>query len=270
MLNPQKKIEFNSWKPYYIQFLEIIKESIHDGALKAGQQLPSEPELCHIYGVSRTVIRQTLQELEYEGLIVRKKGKGTFIASPKINESFVQKLTGFYQDMVDRGYKVYTQILKHEVIPASEKVAGSLNLTVDAPVYHIDRLRFINDEPVVLVTTYLPYDKCPGLEKFDLSNQSLYALLEREYGLVLFHGRRTIEAALANKREAQLMNMNEGDPMIILDSVTCLEDGSPIEYYHAFHRGDRSRFEVDLFRVKGPTELQEAIRSQTTDLPTSN
>jgi GntR family transcriptional regulator len=270
MLNTQKKIEFDSWKPYYIQLLEIIKESIQNGTLVAGQQLPSEPELCHIYGVSRTVIRQTLQELEYEGLIVRKKGKGTFIANQKINESFVQKLTGFYQDMIDRGYKVYTQVLKHEVIPATEKIALSLKINTGTPVYHIDRLRFLDDEPVVLVTTYLPYDKCPGLEKFDLSNQSLYALLEREYGLVLHHGRRTIEAALANKREAQIMSIHEGDPMIILDSVTCLEDDSPIEFYHAFHRGDRSRFEVELFRVKGQTELREVVRSQKSNLPASN
>jgi GntR family transcriptional regulator len=270
MFEPKKKIDFSNLIPYYIQLIGILKESIENGELETGQRLPSEPELCHIYGVSRTVIRQTLQEMAYQGLIERKKGKGTFITGPKINERFVQKLSGFYQDMIDRGYKVHTQVLRNEVIPATDKVAECLKIDVNAPVYCVDRLRFVNDEPIVLVTTYLPGDKVPGLEKFDLGNQSLYAVLEREFGIVLSHGRRTIEAALASKHEASMMNIKEGDPMIVLNSITYLEDGAPIEYYHAVHRGDRSRFEVELFRIKESDELQNSVKSQASVLPASN
>src|SRR3990172_1139894 len=108
MLPVGKSIVFESNIPYYLQLIDLLKEKIAQGTWKPGDQIPSEPELCSIYGVSRTVVRQALMELELEGLIIRRKGKGTFIAEPKINESLVQKLTGFYQDMVDRGHKPIT------------------------------------------------------------------------------------------------------------------------------------------------------------------
>jgi GntR family transcriptional regulator len=249
MLNTHNAIDFDSNIPYYLQLIGLLKEKINHGEWKPGEQIPSEPELCSAYGVSRTVVRQALGEIELEGLIVRRKGKGTFVAEPKINESLVQKLTGFYQDMVDRGLKPITRVLMHEVQPATPKVAEYLCLQPGTPVFCIERLRFVEEEPILLVTTYVPYALCPRLAEYDLSNQSLYTVLEREFGLVISHGRRTIEAVPATEREAQLLMVEECDPLMLLDSVTYLEDGTPLEYYHAVHRGDRSRFEVELIRV---------------------
>lgn len=263
-------IDFNSKIPYYIQLMDVIKNKINQGEWNPGDQLPSEPDLCETYSVSRTVVRQALREIELEGLIIRRKGKGTFVAEPKINESLVQKLTGFYQDMVDRGHTPITHVLKNEVEPASPKVARYLNVEPGTQVFNIERLRFIDDEPIVLVTTYLPYELCSGLANYDLSNQSLYAVLEKEFGLELSHGRRTIEAVAANDREAQLLQVGECDPLILLDSVTYLKDGTPIEYYHAVHRGDRSRFEVELVRVREEKTLKESNIVHELDLPRSN
>jgi GntR family transcriptional regulator len=101
-----------------------------------------------------------------------------------------------------------------------------------------------------LVTTHLPYDICPQLVGEDLSTQSLYAVLEGKYGLQLSHGRRTIQAVAANRHESELLGIEQGAPLILLDSVSYLDDGRPIEYFHAVHRGDRSKFEVELVRVK--------------------
>ncbi len=81
----------------------------------------SEPELCDKFGVSRIVVRQALREIELEGLVVRRKGKGTFIAEPKINESLAQKLTGFYHDMVERGLTPVTQVLSRSVTKVPRK-----------------------------------------------------------------------------------------------------------------------------------------------------
>ena len=94
MVTLNKPIDFDSPIPYYIQLIEMLKEKINQDELKPGDQIPSEPELCEMYGISRTVVRQALKEMEYEGLIYRRKGKGTFVAEPKISESLVQKLTG--------------------------------------------------------------------------------------------------------------------------------------------------------------------------------
>jgi GntR family transcriptional regulator len=256
--------------PYYVQVKEALREHIEHGDWQPGDQLPGEPELCRIFDVSRTVIRQALREMEYEGLIVRAKGKGTFVAEPKIVESLVQKLTGFYQDMVARGHTPVSQVLKQEVTPASPKVAARLNLEPGTPVIEIERLRFVQDEPIVLVTTYLPYALCPKILHEDLSHQSLYALLEKQYGLVIARGHRTLEAVPANEYAARLLQVKKGAPLILLDSVSYLNDGTPIEYYDALHRSDRSRFEVELIRIREQGRAREVLGGEGVDLPRSN
>jgi len=111
-------------------------------------------------------------------------------------------------------------------------------------------LRFINEEPIQLVTTYIPYEICPALASIDLTNCSLYEYLEKEYEIFITKGRRFIEAVLANDFEAELLGIERGAPLLMLDSISYSDDGIPIEYYHALHRGDRSRFEVELVRSR--------------------
>lgn len=245
-----EKINFESYIPYYIQLMEILKEKVQTGVWAPGDQIPGEQDLCEMYGVSRTVVRQSLLELELEGVVNRRKGKGTFIALPKISEGLVQKLTGFYQDMVERGLKPGTKVLHQNVVPANEKVARFLNINPDDQVIDILRLRSINEEPIQLVTTYVPFEICPGLAQVDLTNLSLYEYLERECGIFIAKGRRYIEAVLANETEAGLLGIERGTPLLMLDSISFSESEQPIEYYHALHRGDRSRFEVELVRSR--------------------
>jgi len=260
-------IDRNSPLPYYVQMKDAIKQQIDHGHWHPGDIVPGEPELCRMFDVSRSVVRQALKELSYEGLVVRQKGKGTFVAEPKINESLVQKLTGFYQDMIDRGLDPVTQVLNQEVIPASSKIASRLSVQLGDPIVQIDRLRLIQGEPIVLVTTYIPQAVCPNLVKVDLSRGSLYAYLEGECNLTLARGRRTIEAVPANDREASLLGVKKGAPLILLESVTFLADGTPIEYYRALHRGDRSRFEVELVRIRQQGKAREALSEVEVELP---
>jgi GntR family transcriptional regulator len=154
--------------------------------------------------------------------------------------------------MADHGNPPVSRVLKQQIVPASAKVAGFLNLPSNTPVLEIERLRFVNDEPIVLVTTYLPFDRCAALLKADLTRQSLYAVMEQQLGLVITRGHRTLEAVPANQHEAELLQVDMGAPLMLLDSVSYLDDGTPIEYYHALHRGDRSRFEAELVRVHEP------------------
>ncbi len=236
--------------PLYFQLKELLRQEMESGRWLPGQQIPSEPELCEAFGVSRTVVRQALRELEYQGLLYREQGKGTFVAQPKISESLMQDLSGFYEDTVSKGLAPVTQVLRQEVQPASKKIADYLQIEPGDKVIVIERLRSVGSEPIVLVTTYLPYDLCPDLVNEDLSTQSLYALLEGKYGLLLSHGRRTIEAVAANQYEAEHLHIKVGSPLVLLNSVSYLKDGRPIEYFHAVHRGDRSRFEVEVVRKR--------------------
>lgn len=263
-------IDFNSHIPYYIQLIEILKGHIDRQVWQPGDQIPGETELCEAYGVSRTVVRQALREMVLNGLIIRRKGKGTFVAEPKISESLVQKLTGFYQDMVERGLEPVTKVLHQKVVPANEKVAGYLEIPLKTKVIDIRRLRYVNDEPIVIVTTYIPYQLCPKLATIDLSKRSLYDFLEKECGLFVSRGRRFIEAVPASSSEAKLLGLEQKAPLIMLDSVSYLEDNTPIEYYHALHSGQRTRFEVELVRVREFGKSPGIKVKNLSDLPNGN
>jgi GntR family transcriptional regulator len=260
-LTMDKSIDFSSPIPYYLQLIQALKNKIQNGEWKTGDKLPGEFELCETYGVSRTVVRQALRELELDGLITRKKGKGTFISGPKINESLVQKLTGFFEDMVSRGHTPRSQVLHHDVIPAKAKIADFLQLEPSDLVHMIERLRSVDDYPIVLVTTYIPHALCPTLMKYDLNQDSLYTILENEFNLEISHGTRSVEAVAATEREAQLLNIPVGSPLILLNSVSYLADGTPLEYYHAVHRGDRSRFVVELVRKRDMTGVKGTVEA---------
>jgi len=255
-------IRYNSHIPYYVQLIDILTNQINRLEYHPGDRMAGEVELCKRYGVSRTVVRQALRELEHNGIIFKQKGRGTFVAGPKIHESLAQKLTGFYQDMTARGLDPTTQVLKHVVKPSDAKIARILEIPIGSDVFEIERLRFIKTEPIQLTTTYIPYSVCPNLEFVDLTNMSLYELLEKEYGLFIAKGTRYIEAVSANETESRLLGILKGAPLIRLESVSFLENGMPIEYYHAVHRGDRTRFEVELVRYQENGALKEKISEQ--------
>lgn len=243
-------IDRRSYIPLYVQVKDAVRDVIEGGGAEPGQQLPGEPELCRIFDVSRTVVRQALRDLELQGLIRREKGRGTFVAEPKLGEALFQELTGFYEDMAGKGHPPVSRVLTQEVVPATRKIAGFLKIKQGAPVVHIDRLRFVDEDPLVLVSTYLPASRCPGLEAVDFTRRSLYEYLETAYGIVIDRGRRVLEAVPAGDYEAGLLGVKKGAPLILLDSVSYLADGVPIEYYQALHRGDRSRFEVELIKIR--------------------
>jgi GntR family transcriptional regulator len=260
-------IDRSSPIPYYIQVKDALQLRIQDGSWQPGDQIPGEPELCRMFDVSRTVIRQALNDLVYRGLLVRKKGKGTFVAEPKIRESLVQKLTGFHQDMVEQGYTPVTRVLKQGLVQANRKVATYLGIDEGTEVVEIERVRFVQDEPIQLTTTYLPYRLCPELLHQDLTDQSLYMFLERQCGIMIARGHRSIEAVPANDYEARLLQVKKGAPLIMLNSVSFLSDGTPVEYYHALHRGDRTRFEVELVRVREQGTTPEVSDQELGNLP---
>jgi GntR family transcriptional regulator len=162
----------------------------------------------------------------------------------------MENLTGFYDDAVSQGQKVNTQVLELDVIPADEEISSFLEISINTPIIKLRRLRFINGEPVVVVNTYIPERLCPGLVKEDFSNQSLYHVLLEKYGLEAAQGIRTIESVNAFPQIAKLLGVSEGAALTLLKSTSRLADGTPLEYYISWHRGDRSRFTVHLVNPK--------------------
>lgn len=229
--------------PMYKQLCDQLILEISTRKLAPGHRLPGEHGMCEMYGVSRTVVRQALGQLEHDGVIERVKGKGTFVAPRKVSESLVHTLRGLYADVESRGGSVYSDVRRQELAPADETVAEALRIPAGEPVVVLERLRYVEDSPWSLTTTYLPRDMAKIVLGADLRNQSLYALLASN-GIRAHHGIRSVEATVANKSQAEALGIVKGAPLMQLRSIVYDAADRPLEFFVAHHRGDQSRFEV--------------------------
>ncbi|MEE6261678.1 GntR family transcriptional regulator [Plantactinospora sonchi] len=250
-MQPGDRIDRGSPLPMYYQLKHLLVRDIERRRLQPGDRILGDHELCARYGVSRTVVRQALTDLENEGVIERVKGRGTFVAHPKTAEGLVQSLTGLFEDVAARGGHLRSEVRRAEVVPADAAVAADLGIDPGEPVIHLERLRFVDNEPWVWTVTHLPAALAPGLVEEDLTDRSLYQVLESTYGVRLVRGIRSVEAAVANTGQARLLGIRRGDPLLVLRSVSIGDSGRPVESFLALHRGDRSRFQVELNRAAG-------------------
>jgi GntR family transcriptional regulator len=241
-------IQRDSPVPYYYQLVQYIEKKIKTHEWKPGQVLPSEQEFCEHLDVSRTVVRQAMTTLANEGLVNKQNGKRSSVGHPKYTGGLMQDLRGFHEDALAKGQRPSTRVLELKVIPANGDVAEALRLKEGEPVIMLNRLRFLDGEPTVLVVTHIPERMCPSLVGEDLASRSLYEVLATKYNLVITKGFRTIEAVSATRQEARLLGVKAGSPLLLLKSIGLLEDGTPLEYFIARHRGDRSKFQVRLVR----------------------
>ncbi|HEV7849622.1 MAG TPA: GntR family transcriptional regulator [Mycetocola sp.] len=241
--------------PMYHQLKHRIIDDITRLALRPGDLLPGEHKLCEQFGVSRTVVRQALSQLEHQGVIERVKGKGTFVAHQKTPESLVHTLTGLFQEVAARGGHVHSDVRRQEVAPADDEVADALGVAPGTAVVVIERLRHVDDEPWSWTTTYLPHDIGQAVLQEDLSDQSLYAVLAT-HGIRAVRGVRSAEAASATEEQGALLGVGTGKALLVLRSIGFDERDRPMEFFVAYHRGDRSRFEFQLNAA--PTEVSTA------------
>jgi GntR family transcriptional regulator len=232
--------------PYYQQLKEILRADIARRELRPGARLPGDHELCEQYGVSRPVVRQALSELQYEGVLDRVKGRGTFVAPQLTSQSLVQSLTGLHADVSAMGRTLLSDVRALKVTAADPEVAARLEIPVGTAVVLIERLRFVDGEPWVYTVSHVPAALAPDLVDQDLREQSLYALLERRYGLRLLRSRRAVEAHAPSARLARDLGLPRHGPVLKLTNVSYDADNRPVETFVAYHRGDRSRFEVEL------------------------
>jgi len=240
-------IDKGSYIPYYIQIKNIIVKAIEDKIIVKKEKIPSEEMFCKKFNISRTVIRQAVRELTLEGYLYTKKGIGSFISEQKIVDGMIKNIEGFYEDMTRKGYKVGSKLLDKKIKIPDKKVSNLLMLNEKEKVIEIKRLRMVNNENILVVTNYIPYNIFPGIQNEDIIRNSFYKIIKDKYNLEIFSSKRLIGAKIANKDEAELLNIKKGSPLIFLDSISYLKDGKPIEYFYSIHRADKIVFEVELY-----------------------
>ena len=227
--------------PLWLQLKSILQGQIQSGELLPDSRLYSEHELCRMYGISRTVVREALNELVHDRFIYRIQGKGTFISGRKEEQDFAGSNIGFSGEMIGKGREVITRILKQTLAKPGSREKRMLRLEARQLVVKIRRLMIIDDQVRMLVDMSFPADLVSGFENVNLKNRSIYDTLKRRYGLVPSTSERWIEAILPSKKQAAFLNVNEGTPLLGIESCAYLSDGRVFEYYYGIHRSDISR-----------------------------
>jgi len=181
-------------------------------------------------------------------LLTRQKGKGTFVSRPKIDVRFLQKLESFNNQMRQKGLVPSTKVLSLSKVPSVQRINEKLMLGPDEPLISLMRLRYGDGEPVVSVDTFIPYARFPDMLNQDFEHGSLYERLESLYDARVCRVHREIEAANANRREAELLGIEHGSAICLVKTVGYTDADLPVEYSVARYRGDRNKFSIDLYR----------------------
>lgn len=245
-----KTFHFNpdNSSPLYSQLASYIKFQIQSGAFKPGDRMITETELCEILGVSRTTVRLSMDRLVEEGLIIRYRGKGSFIAEQKLRRN-INYMYNFTENMRDAGAVPTSIVLLNTVMKADEKISEILGLPQDnAIVFQLRRVRCANDSPILLETSYIPYYLCTGIESTDFETASLYNVLSSQYALNLCHAEETIEAILIDRESADLLKCSKMIPGYKIERISYLDNGYVFEYTTSITRSDKCIFWLDLYR----------------------
>ncbi len=235
----------NSRVPVYWQIKEDIYSQIVSGELKANDQILSETKLAKKYNVSRLTARNAVNTLVNEGYLVRVHGHGTFVKQPRVEVS-TDELSGFMEDMQKRGFKVRSKVIKVDKLLAPEELMEILKLNDSDCVYQIKRLRFANEEPIVIQDVFLNADFCPGIIDINLETDSIYRHLREDYNLSRFTAWESLEARNSDEKTAKYLEIQPHDAVLFSKRLTFLENGAPIEYSYSWYRGDRYVFEMSL------------------------
>ena len=227
--------------PLWMQLKSVLQGKIQSGELLPDSRLYSEHELCRMYGVSRTVVREALSELVHDRFIYRIQGKGTFISGRKEEQDYAGSNIGFSGEMIGKGRELLIKILKQTLAKPSSREKRMLRLDAHQFVVKIRRLMIIDNQTRLLVDMSFPADLVSGFENVNLGNQSIYDVLKRRYGLVPASSERWIEAILPTDEQAIMLNVSPDTPLLGIESCAYLADGRAFEYYYGYHRSDISR-----------------------------
>jgi GntR family transcriptional regulator len=242
-----QRLDERSPVPLYHQLRELLLEKIESGEWKPGDRLPTEDELCEMFQISKTTVRQALNALAIEGWLRRKQGRGTYVAEPRIEQGPIE-LTGFSEEMRRRRLRPASKILELKEVPATRKISKELEIPQGESVLMIKRLRLADDEPMGVQTAYLPAALFPGLLDEDLSG-SLYQILNDKYGLAPASATEVYYATLLDGDEAELLKASSSSPVGLVVERRALSQGErPIEFVSSIMRGDRYKISVRLVR----------------------
>ena len=233
--------------PMHTQIREIVRRRVLDGTYAPHSQMPSESQMMEAFSVSRITIRQALGDLQKEGLIFKVPGKGSFVAKPKAFQN-LSRLQGFGEAMGPSGYETFSQVLSMRRVPASDAVARRLQVALGDAVYEIQRLRYLNREPISVDQSYFPLALGERLAQEDLPTRDIFVILENDFGLHLTHADVQIEAISADEFLARQLRIDEASPLLRIERLTYADD-QPVDFEFLYYRGDAFQYRLRIDRI---------------------
>ena len=240
-------IDKNSKTPLYLQLKEILIGKI-EKTMDSNDQLPSEREICETYDLSRTTVRQALDELEKEKYIYKVHGKGNFISPKRYNQDLIS-FYSFTEEMKKAGRKPKSEVIGFEIRESGEKLANIFKQNEDELAYKITRIRKADDIPMMYEVTYLPFERFKELKKEKLEMAPMYDVFSSEYNVRITSAEEVFEPILTSKLESIYLDVEEGSPSLKIERFTC-EGSKIIEYTVGIARGDKFKYRVKLNNTK--------------------
>lgn len=215
--------------PIYQQIIDWMREEIATGRWPEHYQLQSEIDLAHELGINRGTLRNAIQALIDEGLLIRIHGRGTFVSARVLEQPLAESLLTFSESLIDQNIPFETRVLTQRLTLPDPRTASLLSVNTDAPVFFLRRVRTVMGKPVILLNNYVANTYCPGIETSDFAKNRLFEVLENRFGLEIAWGRRTFEARVADAEVAAALQIQVGDPIMFVQQIVYLQDGAPLE-----------------------------------------
>lgn len=235
-LNPSSPV------PLYHQAAQALEAAIEDGRLPRGGKLGGEVELATRLGISRPTMRAAMKQLVDKGLLIRRRGIGTMVAPRPVRRTVA--LTSLFDDLNEAGREPRTRLLSLERVPCPPDVADHLGLEPNAAVLRFERLRLAGSDPIALMSNVVP-DGLVEIREEDLERTGLYELF-RGGGVAPNVATQRVGARKAGAEEAELLEMEPGDPVLTMTRIAYDTDGRPIEYGSHRYPAESYWFEMML------------------------
>lgn len=240
--------------PLYYQIETILRKKILSGEFQPQAPIPTEDALAQEFDVSRITIRQALGLLERDGLVVRRRGKGTFVSEGvKAYES--AKLTGSMEDLILMGVHTSTKVLEMSWIECPQSIKERLGLEDGSQVLRIEKIRHVEKEPFSYVINYLPQKIGEKIKAGELTLKPLLMVLEENLGIRPDEADQTIEATIADALVASLLEIRVGDPLLKVERTVYDIKRNPVEYVSVLYRADKYFFNVKLKRARSKNSI---------------
>jgi GntR family transcriptional regulator len=233
--------------PLYSRVETVLAGEIASGDLRVGGQLPTEDSLIARFGVSRITVRRAIQNLVARSLVEIRRGKGTFVAAPKIIQELTE-LSGFVEDMHALGRKPTARVIGKEIVTADATVARQLALTKGERVVRIHRVRLADRIPLSFDETFLPLEIGKKIITNNLKVEPIFSLLERKYDVPLIDAEYKLDAVSAEAEVAAALRVKQGSPIFRIERTSFSTGGLPVDYERLHYRGDLVRFVTRLGR----------------------